>query len=152
MSSHDTTNFQPAPPNRTSTVDSQTSTESTGQTSHTSAPVSTTSRAFFGAISERLRERSRSRSRTDAFRKRAKSPTVLPPERLPTARPQQMRHASQPAPTQVPAKAQRPSLQENGRTSTGASDPWRGRHSNDWLFNGFSFRDTAREAFERRKS
>lgn len=152
MSSQDQTGFQPTSPVRTSTVDSQKSVDSSGQMSPTSAPSSPTSRAFFGAITERLRERSRSRLRADTSRKRAKSPMVLPPEQLPTARPQQARHVSQPTPTQALAKVPRPRLQENGRTSTGGSDPWRGRHSNDWLFNGFSFRDTAREAFERRKS
>ena len=152
MSSHDQRSFQPTPPVRTSTVDSQKSTESSGQMSPTSAPTSPASRAFFGAITERLRERSRSRSRADASRERAKSPIVLPPEQLPAARPQQARHASQPTSTQGHAKAPRPSLHENGRTSTSGSDPWRGRHSNDWLFNGFSFRDTARGALERRKS
>src|SRR5690242_11641237 len=129
MSSHDQITFQPAPPNRTSTVDSQKSTESTGQISPTSAAISPSARAFFGTITERLRERSRSRARTDASRKRAESPIVLPPEHLSAARPQQTRHVSQPTLTQAPTKVQRPSLQENGRTSTGASDPWRGRHS-----------------------
>lgn len=151
MSSHEQASFQPTLPHRTSTVDSQKSTESTGQMSPTSAPTSPTSRAFFGAITERLRERSRSRSRADASRKRGKSPMVLPPQNIPT-RPQQGRHVSQPTTTQASTKAQRPSLQESSRTSTGTSDPWRGRHSNDWLFNGFSFRDTAKGALERRKS
>jgi hypothetical protein len=153
MVSHDQSSFQPTPPVRTSTIDSQKSVDSSGRMSPTSAPSSPTSRAFFGAITERLRERSRSRSRAEAIRKRAESP--LPPEQLPASRPQQARHArhvSQQTTTQASAKAPRPSLQESGRTSTGGSDPWRGRHSNDWLFNGFSFRDTARGALERRKS
>ncbi|KAF1931597.1 uncharacterized protein M421DRAFT_417361 [Didymella exigua CBS 183.55] len=149
MTSHDQRSFQPSPPVRTSTVDSQKSVDSSGQMSPTSAPNLPTSRAFFGAITERLSERSRSRSRADASRKRSKSPMILPPEQLPTGRSQQARHISQPTPNQPPAKVSRPSLQENGRTSTGGSDPWRGRHSNDWLFNGFSFRDTAREAFRK---
>ncbi|KAF3053037.1 hypothetical protein E8E11_011424 [Didymella keratinophila] len=152
MASHDQSSFQPTPPVRRSTIDSQKSVDSSGRMSPTSAPSSPTSRAFFGAITERLRERSRSRSRPDASRKRAKSPMILPPKQLPASRAQQARHVSQPTTTQTSAKAPRPSLQENGRTSTGGSDPWRGRHSNDWLFNGFSFRDTARGALERRKS
>lgn len=152
MAPHDQTGFQPTPPVRTPTVDSQKSTDSSGEMSSTSAPASPTSRAFFGAITERLRERSRSRSRPDASRKRANSPMVLPPEQLTTARPQQARHVSQPTPTQAPAKAPRPSLQDNGRMSTGGSDPWRGRHSNEWLFGGFSVRNTARGVLERRKS
>lgn len=152
MASHQQSSFQPTPPARTSTIDSQKSVDSSGQTSPTSAPSSPTSRAFFGAITERLRERSLSRSGADASRKRAKSPTILPPERIPASRPQQARQVSQPTTTQYSVKAPRPSLRENDRTSTGGSDPWRGRHSNDWLFNGFSFRDTARGALERRKS
>lgn len=152
MASHEQPNFQPTPPVRASTIDSQKSVDSFGQISPTAAPSSPTSRAFFGAITERLHERSRSRSRADASRKRAKSTTILPPEQLSVSRPQQAQHVSQPTTTQVSAKAPRPSLQENGRTSTNGSDPWRGRHSNDWLFNGFSFRDTARGALERRKS
>ncbi|KAF2631740.1 hypothetical protein BU25DRAFT_407381 [Macroventuria anomochaeta] len=151
MASHDPTNFQPTPPIRTSTVDSQKSTDSSGQMSPKSAPISPTSRVFFGAITERL-ERSRSRSRADASRKRAKSPMVLPPEQLPSARPQQPHHVSQPTTTQASAKVPRPSLQENGRTSTSGSDPWRGRHSNEWLFGGFSVRETAKGVLERRKS
>ena len=152
MASHEQSSFQPSPPVRTSTLDSQKSVDSFGQISPTPAPDSPTSRAFFGVITERLHERSRSRSRADTSRKRAKSPTILPPEQLSASRPQQVQQVSQPTTTQVSTKAPRPSLQENGRTSTSGSDPWRGRHSNGWLFNGFSFRDTARGALERRKS
>ena len=155
MASHDQTSFQPTPPVRTPTVDSQKSVDSTGQMSPTSAPTLPTSRAFFGAITERLRERSRSRSRADASRKRAKSPMVLPPEQIPSTRPQQARHVSQPTTIEASAKAVRPDLQQAGRRSTSSStstDAWRGRHSNDWLFNGFSVRETARGVFERRKS
>ena len=72
---------------------------------------------------------------------RAKSPTVLPPDQQPVVQQQQ-----------ASAKAPQPSLQANGRLSTSGNDPWRGRHSNDWLFNGFSYRDTARSVHERRKS
>ncbi|KAF9696780.1 hypothetical protein EKO04_005343 [Ascochyta lentis] len=154
MASHDSASFQPTPPVRSSTVDSQKSIDSSGQMSPTSAPASPTSRAFFGAITERLRERSRSRSRADPSRKRAKSPMVMPPEQLPVAQPQPARQASQLAATQAPAKSTRPALQQDGRRSTSSSsssDPWRGRHSNDWLFNGFSVRDTAKGYLERRK-
>lgn len=152
MSALDQTSFKPTPPIRTSTVDSQKSTESADQLTPTFTPHSPTTRTLFGAITERLRERSRSRSRVDAARKRANSPTILPPEQFSSTQSQQARHISQPAMSEASARAQRPSLQENGRISTGGSDPWRGRHSNDWLFGGFSFRDTARGALERRKS
>lgn len=154
MASHGPTSFQPTTPIRTSTVDSQKSTDSSGQPSPTSAPASPTSRAFFGAITERLRERSRSRPRTDTSRKRAKSPMMMPPEQLP-AQSQPARRAPQLAAPEAPAKATRPALQQEQRRSTSSSsssDPWRGRHSNEWLFGGFSVRDTAKGYLERRKS
>ncbi|KZM21934.1 uncharacterized protein EKO05_0000379 [Ascochyta rabiei] len=154
MASGDTTSFQPTQPVRTSTIDSQKSINSSCQMSPTSAPTSPASRAFFGAITERLRERSRSRTHADASRKRAKSPMAMPPEQLPVAQPQPARQVSQVAAAQAPAKATRPALQHDGRRSTSSSsssDPWRGRHSNEWLFNGFSVRDTAKGYFERRK-
>jgi hypothetical protein len=139
MGAHDQESFKPTPPIRTSTFDSQKSVESIEPLSPTSTSSSPSPRAFLGVITERLRERSRSRSRV----------MLLPPQQLSATQPQ-TRDGSQP--TQASVKAQRPSLQENRRTSTGGSNPWRGRHSNDWLFNGFSFRDTARGAFERRRT
>ena len=148
MGAHDQENFKPTPPIRTSTFDSQNSVESNEPLSPTSTSRSPTPRAFLGKITERLRERSRSRSHLPVDR----SPMLLPPQQLSATQSQQTRHVSQPAPAQASGKEQRPSLQENQRTSTGGSDPWRGRHSNDWLFNGFSFRDTARGAFERRRT
>lgn len=143
MGAHDQESFKPTPPIRTSTFDSQNSVDSNELLSPTSTSSTPSPRAFLGVIAERLRERSRSRSRGDW------SPMLPPPQQLSAT---QTRDGSQPAPLQASVKAQRPSLQENQRTSTGGSDPWRGRHSNDWLFNGFSFRDTARGAFERRRT
>jgi hypothetical protein len=32
------------------------------------------------------------------------------------------------------------------------SDPWRGRHSNEWLFGGWSATDTAKNLINRRQS
>ncbi|OSS49462.1 hypothetical protein B5807_05335 [Epicoccum nigrum] len=122
MGAHDQENFKSTPPIRTSTFGSQNSVESNEPLSPTSTSSSPTPRAFLGIITERLRERS------------------------------QTRNGSQSTPTQASVKAQRPRLQQNQRTSTGGSDLWRGRHSNDWLFNGFSFRDTARGALERRRT
>lgn len=152
MSAHNQTDFGPMPPIRTSTNESQKSIESTDQISSTSASNSPTSRAFFGAITKQLRERSRSRCRVETFREHTRSPRVLPPQHLQQSPSQHPDCVSQTISTQTPVKEQRPSLQKNGRTSTSGSDPWRGRHSNDWLFNGFSFRSTARDAFERRKA
>ncbi|KAF3010605.1 hypothetical protein E8E13_002842 [Curvularia kusanoi] len=54
MSAQDSTDFKPTLPVRASTFDSQKSVESTDPMSYTSAPSSPTSRAFFGAITERL--------------------------------------------------------------------------------------------------
>ncbi|KAF2124294.1 hypothetical protein P153DRAFT_371149 [Dothidotthia symphoricarpi CBS 119687] len=135
--------FQPTPPVRTSTVDSQ-NTQGSGQMSPPTSPAlpsrtataSPTEDSFFGAITARMR-RDRSRS---ASRRRDKSPMVMPPVQVPstTTQPRQATKAAQPS---------RPSLQSEGRRSTSGSDPWRGRHSNDWLFNGFSVTDTARDIF-----
>ncbi|KAL5118740.1 hypothetical protein ACEQ8H_003417 [Pleosporales sp. CAS-2024a] len=140
-------NFQPAAPVRTNTADSHSSSEMSAPTSPAS-PASTTSRAasdFFAAMTARVRGRSRSRSR-GASRKRSKSPVVLPPSHMAqTAQPRQ--HASAtwpPAPT-------RPSLGSNNRRSTSGSDMWRGRHSNEWLFGGWSATETAKDLLNRRK-
>ncbi|OAL51019.1 hypothetical protein IQ07DRAFT_537378 [Pyrenochaeta sp. DS3sAY3a] len=52
----------------------------------------------------------------------------------------------------APVQTSRPSLNVTGRTTT-SSDPWRGRHSNDWLFNDYSsVTARAKNLFRRRKS
>jgi hypothetical protein len=149
------------PPIRTNTVDSQKSQSSSGQTSPPYSPASPTARAatspteasFFGAISARIRGRSRSRSRGGTPRKRSKSPMVMPPEQAPYAQ----RHTptaspiSPSRPAAVPVQGGRPSILDAGRRSTSGSDPWRGRHSNDWLFNGYSLTASAKELVQRRK-
>lgn len=157
MASHN----QPMPlPIRTNTVDSQKS-QSSGQTSPPYSPASPTARttaspteeSFFGAISARLRGRSRSRSRGATSRKRSKSPMAMPP----TQAPYPQRRASTTSPTNstrpaaAPVQNGRPSIQDAGRRSTSGSDPWKGRHSNDWLFNGYSLTASARELVQRRK-
>ncbi|KAF1840155.1 uncharacterized protein K460DRAFT_371365 [Cucurbitaria berberidis CBS 394.84] len=159
MVSYNQTNFQAVPPIRTNTVDSQKS-QSSGQMSPPQSPASPTSRApagspteesFFGAITARIRGRSRSRSR-DASR-RSKSPRTMPPAQV-----QQARHVSMTSPTRPaasPVQSGRSSVQDTGRRSTGGtagSDPWRGRHSNDWLFNGYSVTASAKDLLQRRKS
>ncbi|CAO2652109.1 Nn.00g003920.m01.CDS01 [Neocucurbitaria sp. VM-36] len=144
MASQNHTNFQPVPPIRTNTVDSQKS-QSSGNMSPPASPASPTSRDFFGAITQRIRGRSRSRSR-DAPR-RPKSPMAMPPA--------QVQQASPARPSAIPVQSARPSVQDAGRrstSSTSGSDPWRGRHSNDWLFNGYSVTATAKDLLQRRKS
>ncbi|KAF2821861.1 hypothetical protein CC86DRAFT_373621 [Ophiobolus disseminans] len=142
-------NFQAMPPIRTNTVGSLNS-QSSGNMSPPTSPTSPASRAspteqsFFGAISARVRGRSRSRSR-DASRKRSKSPMMASPPRQIT----QPAQAQQPQRVSV-AQPARPSLQMSDRRSTGGSDPWRGRHSNDWLFNGWSATDTMKDMVKRK--
>lgn len=152
MASHN----QPMPPPiRTNTVDSQKS-QSSGQASPPYSPTSPASRttaspteeSFFGAISARIRGRSRSRSRGATSRKRSKSP-MMPPEHA--------RHASTTSPTSSARPAAVPiqgGINETHRRNTSdsnRSDPWRGRHSNDWLFNGISVTATAKDFIQRRK-
>ncbi|KAF1943306.1 hypothetical protein EJ02DRAFT_453410 [Clathrospora elynae] len=146
MASH---NQPMSPPIRTNTVDSQKS-QSSDQTSPTCSPASPTSNTFFGAITARIRGRSRSRSRGATSRKRSKSPMIMPPEHA-----LQSQHGSIASPTRpaaVPVQNGSPNMQDTGRRSTGGSDPWRGRHSNDWLFNGYSVTATAKDLIQRRKS
>ena len=129
--------------------------------------MSPTEESFFGAIASRMRRgRSRSRSRNSKTRDRSRSPMMLPPEQFPSAptpqpmsptyapvapqtpkQPQHASRASQSSVSSTATKATRPSLQGPTRRSTSGSDHWRGRHSNSWLFNGFSVTDTAKEVF-----
>lgn len=140
------TTFQPIPPVRTNTVDSQ----SSGQMSPPYSPTSPTShsspteQSFFGAITARVRGRSRSRSR-DASRKRSKSPMMSPPRQI-TTQPQQTQYATIALPTQPT----RPSLQAGDRRGTSGSDPWRGRHSNEWLFGNLSVRGAVKDLARRK--
>ncbi|ENI04561.1 hypothetical protein COCC4DRAFT_40679 [Bipolaris maydis ATCC 48331] len=145
-------------PIRTNTVDSQKSqSSSSGQISPPYSPASPTSRmatspteeSFFGAITARIRGRSRSRSRGAPSDKRPKSP--------PMAMPSHSRHAStassttSPSPAATSGQSTRPTIQDTGRRTTSGSDPWRGRHSNDWLFNGYSVTASAKDFLQRRK-
>jgi hypothetical protein len=149
------------PPIRTNTVGSQKSQSSSGQTSPPYSPsspgarttASPTEESFFGAISARIRGRSRSRSRGATSRKRSKSPMVMPPEQAPYSQrhPSTTSPISPSRPTAEPVQGGRPSIQNTGRRSTSGSDPWKGRHSNDWLFNGYSLTASAKELVQRRK-
>ncbi|KAK7180356.1 hypothetical protein DPSP01_012027 [Paraphaeosphaeria sporulosa] len=161
MPSYD--HFQPPPPIRTATSGSQKSHSSDTASPDMHSPTSMYSRSptspgedsFFSAISAKIRSRSRSRSR-------AASPEHSTFQRTPTAHPtsptyatqhpKQPRHvssASQGSIGSSAAKAQRPTMPMPSRRSTSNSDLWRGRHSNSWLFNDFSFTETASKAFKR---
>ncbi|USP77782.1 hypothetical protein yc1106_05056 [Curvularia clavata] len=152
---------QPMPlPTRTNTVDSQKSQSSSGQMSPPCSPGSPNSRiatspteeSFFGAITARIRGRSRSRSRAATSDKRTKSPMAMPPVQSPQSQHASGASSTSPArPLATPLQSSRPSVQSPGRRNTSGSDPWRGRHSNDWLFNGYSVTATAKEFIQRRK-
>ncbi|KAL6711532.1 hypothetical protein ACN47E_004466 [Coniothyrium glycines] len=143
---------QPMPgPIRTNTANSTTS-QSSGQLSPPCSPASSTSpsavsESFFGALTSRIRGRSRSHSRGAVSRKRSKSPMVLPQSQAPPSR--NIQFASPTRPSAAPV--QTPGIQDVGRRSTSGSDPWRGRHSNDWLFNGYSVTASAKEFIQKRK-
>ncbi|KAF1970694.1 hypothetical protein BU23DRAFT_570609 [Bimuria novae-zelandiae CBS 107.79] len=163
MPSYDNERFQPPPPIRTGTSGSS-STASPDMLSPTStysrgprSPTSPAEESFFGAISAKIRGRSRSRSRVAASRKRSNSLMVMPPQNMPptrtahpaspthaTQRPQQPRHVSSASQSSIASKP------APSRRSTSSSDMWRGRHSNSWLFNDFSFTETANKAFGRK--
>ncbi|KAF2439228.1 hypothetical protein P171DRAFT_133688 [Karstenula rhodostoma CBS 690.94] len=157
MPSHN--NFQPPPPIRTATSGSQKSHSSGTASPDMHSPTSTYSRSptspgeysFFSAISAKMGGRSRSRTR-------AASPEQATPTAHPTTptyatqHPKQPHHASSASQGSIgssTAKAPRPTMPTPSRRSTGNSDMWRGRHSNSWLFNDFSFTETASKAFKR---
>ncbi|EOA83290.1 hypothetical protein ACJQWK_00206 [Exserohilum turcicum] len=139
---------QPMPlPVRTNTTDSQQSRSSAGQFSLPGSPSchsNRTEESFFGALSARLRGRSHSRSRDATLHNRTKSPMPMPPVHS-----QHSTSTSRPSPT--PVQNARLSTQSTTRRNTSGSDPWRGRHSNDWLFNGYSVTASAKEFLQRRK-
>jgi len=114
---------------------------------------------FLEAINPRKwrRGRSTSRNRVEKSRSRSRSPMVLPPEQMPTQRaapvsqtqapaqrPPQPRHVSTTSQSSIqvprsPTSPTRPSTQHR------SSDLWHGRQTNSWLFNDFSFRETAKD-------
>lgn len=136
--SHNTINmasnpFQPTPPLRSNTNESQNS-QCSGQMSPTSRATSPTEQSFFGAITAKVRGRSRSRSRDDSKHMAQQSQYHQQPQHITIA---------------SPTAPVRPSLDSTKRRSTGGSDPWRGRHSNDWLFGGWSATETAKGLMRR---
>ncbi|KAJ4355507.1 uncharacterized protein N0V89_003523 [Didymosphaeria variabile] len=161
MPSYD--NFQPPPPIRTATSGSQKS-QSSGTASpvmasptsmYSRSPTSPAEDTFFSAISAKIRGRSRSRSRAGSPEHSTSTAHPISPTYA-TQRPKQPRHvssASQGSIGSSTAKAPRPTMPTTpSRRSTSNSDMWRGRHSNSWLFNDFSFTETAKGAFGRKSS
>jgi hypothetical protein len=132
------------------------------QGSPSSSPIEA---SFFESIASKVkrgrsRGRSLSRSRQGVPRNRSKSP--LPPDQLSSAahtsislpRPAQRRHfstTSQDSTRSSDEHAKRPGPSPV-RRHTANSDPWRGRHSNSWLFNDFSVTDHAKDLFHFGKS
>ncbi|OCK85251.1 hypothetical protein K432DRAFT_287223 [Lepidopterella palustris CBS 459.81] len=177
MPSVPTTESQPSPPIRTLTISSTNSQTSSPQMSpgyaaepspgpfmsrrSTQGSPSPTEASFFDAIASKVRiGRPRSRSRKGVPRNRSKSP--LPPDQFPSStaersrtsapsspRPEQTRHYSNASHTSAESNSdqtKRPGPSPV-RRNTASSDPWRGRHSNSWLFNDFSVTDHAKDLF-----
>lgn len=105
---------------------------------------------FFGAIKEKIRDRSRSRSGQRESRSRSRSP--MPPTRLGSSssssasptRDQQLRHVSSASTTD----SMSPTPLSQKRQSTDSSySYYYGRHSNQWLFGGFSVRESFKGAY-----
>jgi len=126
----------------------------------TQGSPSPTDSSFFEALASKVRRgRSRSRSRKGVPRHRSKSP--LPPEQLPVSSSefsqmsppsspraqQQSRHFSDASRSSTNSSNDLPKQPPPGpvRRNTASSDPWRGRHSNSWLFNDFSVTDHVKE-------
>jgi len=128
--------------------------------SSTQGSPSPTESSFFEALASKVRRgRSRSRPRKGVQRHRSKSP--LPPEQLPASSSelsqmsppsspraqQQSRHFSDASHSSTNSSNDHPKQPNPGpvRRNTASSDPWRGRHSNSWLFNDFSVTDHVKE-------
>ncbi|KAK8155106.1 hypothetical protein BKA80DRAFT_282733 [Phyllosticta citrichinensis] len=99
---------------------------------------------FFGALKEKIRSRSRSRSREND----AQSTTVLPPTSMPKddsqnpPRPRVQRMSSTLS-RETTASSTSTAYKRHSTTSSFYS----GRHSNEWLFGGFSVTDTVKDAY-----
>ncbi|OCL08471.1 hypothetical protein AOQ84DRAFT_376731 [Glonium stellatum] len=122
----------------------------------TQGSPSPTESSFFETLASKVRRgRSRSRSRKGISRHRSKSP--LPPDQLPASPvelsqmsppssprgQQQPQHFSDGSRSSINSSNDHPKRPNPGpvRRNTASSDPWRGRHSNSWLFNDFSVTD-----------
>ncbi|OJD35116.1 uncharacterized protein BKCO1_19000148 [Diplodia corticola] len=102
---------------------------------------------FFGAIKEKIRERSRSRSRTPRSRERSPMPpTRLPSSGSPSASPvrshavRRVDSSSTTSSTWSPAPSKR-------QSTDSSYSYYYGRHTNQWLFGGFSVRETVKDAY-----
>ncbi|KAF4542699.1 uncharacterized protein LTHEOB_7429 [Lasiodiplodia theobromae] len=97
---------------------------------------------FFGAIKEKIRERSRSRSRDS----RSRSP--MPPTHLhssPSASPVRSQEVRRVNSSSTTSSTLSPAPTK--RQSTDSSHFYYGRHTNQWLFGGFSVRETVKDAY-----
>ncbi|KAK7515687.1 hypothetical protein IWZ03DRAFT_380177 [Phyllosticta citriasiana] len=107
---------------------------------------------FFGALKEKIRSRSRSRSRsrtrTRTRRTDAQSTVVLPPTSMPKddsqspPRPRVQRMSST-----LSRETTTSSTSTNYKRHSTTSSFYSGRHSNEWLFGGFSVTDTVKDAY-----
>lgn len=126
----------------------------------TQGSPSPTESSFFEALASKVRRgRSRSKPRKGVPRHRSRSP--LPPEKLPVSSSelsqmsppsspraqQQSRQFSVASHSSINPSNDHPKQPNPGpvRRNTASSDPWRGRHSNSWLFNDFSVTDHVKE-------
>ncbi|KAK3079145.1 hypothetical protein LTS18_005623 [Coniosporium uncinatum] len=113
-------------------------------------PQSPTERSFFGAITQSVRrDRSSSPSRGRIARDRSRSPRpALQTQQStrPAASPIQPNSIQ----TDAPEKAKR--VSSMGSSGSDFEKFSYGRHSNDWLFNGFSVRDTFKGVLDRKDS
>ncbi|KAF2104505.1 hypothetical protein NA57DRAFT_51325 [Rhizodiscina lignyota] len=154
-------NYLPTPK---STVISPTTPRSATSTKTPNTPAE---RSFFGALAQNIRERSRSRSRArqEVHKSQASpssSPTSTPISTItpttPTTMSPRTDRYSRPHSMRVPSEASTASNWSSSSASKRASTHSSevsfekfsyGRHSNDWLFNGFSVKDTASKIFHR---
>ncbi|KKY19592.1 hypothetical protein UCDDS831_g05251 [Diplodia seriata] len=102
---------------------------------------------FFGAIKEKIRERSRSRSRVP--RSRSRSP--MPPTRLdssgsPSASPVRSHEVRRVDSSSTTSSTLSPAPSKRQSTDSSYSYYY-GRHTNQWLFGGFSVRETVKDAY-----
>lgn len=121
------------------------------QRRHTQPAVSPTERSFFGALTQKVRDRSRSRSRNRVHRSRSQSPVPAPANTSPAQPPPRpnagARIFSDPGQPAAPLAAQPTSRKRLGS----GGFQYYGRHGNQWLFNDFSVRETAKELFGQKR-
>ncbi|KAI9696663.1 MAG: hypothetical protein M1820_008037 [Bogoriella megaspora] len=137
---------------------------SPASTTSSASPTSPTERSFFGAIAQSITSRSRSRSRDRSHRSRSRSPippttsatTIAPTRPSPYGRPVSSTPATgssaRDSGTQRKSVHSRQASYGSSISSPTGTMPVAqcGRHSNDWLFGGFSVTDTVKNLMERR--